>query len=115
MRPRAVALVLFAAVAVACTPDAPTHDAAVGVIEDVCAEQRAALGEIGLPTDVFALAEVADQAFHVATEGISRLAVEGLPAVDDERIQRYVRAATGMNNALAELSRQAELEDVDAM
>lgn len=109
-------VLLGPAMLVGCSPDPPSHDKAVAVIAELCTDKTVAMATIGLPTDVFALSEVARQAFEMASGGISELDSEGLPAMDDDApIQRYLRGAIAMNNALAELSREASFEEVAGM
>jgi hypothetical protein len=116
LRVLAAAGSIAAATATGCTPDAPTHDKAVAVISRACDEHEVLVARLGLPTDVFALSEIARQAFELASKGMSELDAAGLAAMDsDGPVQRYRSAVVAMNNAFAELSRSAAFEDLPGM
>jgi hypothetical protein len=116
LRVLAVAVSLAATAAIGCTPDAPTHDKAVAVISRVCDEHEVLVARLGLPTDVFALSDIARQAFELASKGIGALDAAGLAAMEgDAPVQRYRRGVVEVNNAFAELSRRAAFEDVAGM
>ena len=98
-----------------CSEDPPSREDAVRFIGDRCDTQVGRLTRLPVPRDVFRLSGVAGAAFHTISGTLGQLKAEGLPAMDDPAVQRYLDGALAANNAMADVARQAGFEDVDAV
>ena len=86
------------------------------MIEERCNRQSGELTRLPAPDSVFTLSNIAHDAFLILGDGLAELDVEGLSAMDDDRaIQRYLRGVIAANNAMAEVSRTAGFEQLDAL